>query len=64
MTEVQLITVGVAAIIGGAVSALAGGGTRCDSTTLGSWWTLLLFPAFMPILVARILNEEKGTDTD
>jgi len=26
---------------------------------LGSWWTLLLFPAFIPILVARILNEEK-----
>ena len=26
---------------------------------LGSWWTLLLFPLFIPILVARILNEEK-----
>jgi protein-S-isoprenylcysteine O-methyltransferase Ste14 len=26
---------------------------------LGSWWTLLLFPVFIPILVARILNEEK-----
>jgi protein-S-isoprenylcysteine O-methyltransferase Ste14 len=26
---------------------------------LGSWWTLLLFPVFVPILVARILNEEK-----
>jgi protein-S-isoprenylcysteine O-methyltransferase Ste14 len=26
---------------------------------LGSWWTLLLVPGFMPILVARILNEEK-----
>jgi hypothetical protein len=26
---------------------------------LGSWWTSLLFPVFMPILVARILNEEK-----
>jgi len=25
---------------------------------LGSRWTLLLFPAFMPILVTRILNEE------
>jgi protein-S-isoprenylcysteine O-methyltransferase Ste14 len=25
---------------------------------LGSWWTLLLFPVFIPILVARILNEE------
>jgi protein-S-isoprenylcysteine O-methyltransferase Ste14 len=26
---------------------------------LGSWWTLLLFPVFIPILAARILNEEK-----
>jgi protein-S-isoprenylcysteine O-methyltransferase Ste14 len=26
---------------------------------LGSWWTLLLTPIFLPILVARILNEEK-----
>jgi protein-S-isoprenylcysteine O-methyltransferase Ste14 len=26
---------------------------------LGSWWTLLSFPVFIPILVARILNEEK-----
>jgi len=26
---------------------------------LGSWWTLLLLPGFIPILVARILNEEK-----
>lgn len=26
---------------------------------LGSWWTLLLVPAFLSILVARILNEEK-----
>jgi protein-S-isoprenylcysteine O-methyltransferase Ste14 len=26
---------------------------------LGSWWTLLLLPLFLPILVARILNEEK-----
>jgi len=26
---------------------------------LGSWWTLLLFPVFVAILVARILNEEK-----
>ena len=26
---------------------------------LGSWWTLLLFPVFLTILVARILNEEK-----
>ena len=26
---------------------------------LGSWWTLLLFPVFFTILVARILNEEK-----
>jgi protein-S-isoprenylcysteine O-methyltransferase Ste14 len=26
---------------------------------LGSWWALLLFPAFIPILVARILNEER-----
>ena len=26
---------------------------------LGSWWTLLLLPWFIPILVARILNEEK-----
>jgi protein-S-isoprenylcysteine O-methyltransferase Ste14 len=26
---------------------------------LGSWWTLLLFPLFIPILVARIQNEEK-----
>jgi protein-S-isoprenylcysteine O-methyltransferase Ste14 len=26
---------------------------------LGSWWTLLLFPVFIPVLVARILNEEK-----
>jgi protein-S-isoprenylcysteine O-methyltransferase Ste14 len=26
---------------------------------LGSWWALFLFPAFLPILVARILNEEK-----
>ena len=26
---------------------------------LGSWWTLLLFPVFVAILAARILNEEK-----
>jgi protein-S-isoprenylcysteine O-methyltransferase Ste14 len=26
---------------------------------LGSWWTLLLFPVFIPILVVRILNEER-----
>ena len=26
---------------------------------LGSWWTLLLAPVFLSILVARILNEEK-----
>jgi len=26
---------------------------------LGSWWTLLLTPISLPILVARILNEEK-----
>jgi protein-S-isoprenylcysteine O-methyltransferase Ste14 len=26
---------------------------------LGSWWTLLLIPICIPILVARILNEEK-----
>jgi protein-S-isoprenylcysteine O-methyltransferase Ste14 len=26
---------------------------------LGSLWTLLLFPVFVPLLVARILNEEK-----
>jgi protein-S-isoprenylcysteine O-methyltransferase Ste14 len=26
---------------------------------LGSWWTLLLVPALIPILVARILNEEQ-----
>jgi protein-S-isoprenylcysteine O-methyltransferase Ste14 len=26
---------------------------------LGSWWTLLLIPVSVPILVARILNEEK-----
>jgi protein-S-isoprenylcysteine O-methyltransferase Ste14 len=26
---------------------------------LGSWWALLLLPWFIPILVARILNEEK-----
>jgi protein-S-isoprenylcysteine O-methyltransferase Ste14 len=26
---------------------------------LGSWWTLLLFPVFIPLLVARILNEER-----
>jgi len=26
---------------------------------LGSWWALLLLPLFIPILVARILNEEK-----
>lgn len=26
---------------------------------LGSWWVLLLFPVFVPILAARILNEEK-----
>jgi protein-S-isoprenylcysteine O-methyltransferase Ste14 len=26
---------------------------------LGSWWTLLLVPAFLSILIARILNEEK-----
>ncbi|KTD69249.1 Isoprenylcysteine carboxyl methyltransferase (ICMT) family protein [Legionella steelei] len=26
---------------------------------LGSWWTLLLAPAFLALLVARILNEEK-----
>jgi protein-S-isoprenylcysteine O-methyltransferase Ste14 len=26
---------------------------------LGSWWTLLLVPLFLPILIVRILNEEK-----
>lgn len=26
---------------------------------LGSWWTLLLVPTFLLILIARILNEEK-----
>lgn len=26
---------------------------------LGSWWTLLLIPIFLVILIARILNEEK-----
>jgi len=26
---------------------------------LGSWWTLLLIPFLIPILVARLLNEEK-----
>jgi protein-S-isoprenylcysteine O-methyltransferase Ste14 len=26
---------------------------------LGSWWTLLLLPVFIPLLVVRILNEEK-----
>ena len=26
---------------------------------LGSWWTLLLIPVSFPILVARIVNEEK-----
>ncbi|WP_131795456.1 methyltransferase family protein [Fluoribacter gormanii] len=26
---------------------------------LGSWWTLLLVPVFLSILIARILNEEK-----
>ncbi len=26
---------------------------------LGSWWTLLLIPICLPILIARILNEEK-----
>jgi protein-S-isoprenylcysteine O-methyltransferase Ste14 len=26
---------------------------------LGSWWTLLLIPISLPILIARILNEEK-----
>lgn len=26
---------------------------------LGSWWALLVFPVVIPILVARILNEEK-----
>jgi protein-S-isoprenylcysteine O-methyltransferase Ste14 len=26
---------------------------------LGSWWTLLLIPVSAPILIARILNEEK-----
>lgn len=26
---------------------------------LGSWWTLLLVPISLPVLVARILNEEK-----
>lgn len=26
---------------------------------LGSWWTLLVFPLFIPILVVRILNEER-----
>ena len=26
---------------------------------LGSWWTLLLFPVFIPMLVVRILNEER-----
>jgi protein-S-isoprenylcysteine O-methyltransferase Ste14 len=25
---------------------------------LGSWWALLLFPVFIPLLVARILSEE------
>ncbi len=26
---------------------------------LGSWWALLLVPLLIPILIARILNEEK-----
>jgi hypothetical protein len=26
---------------------------------LGSWWALLLVPLFLPILIVRILNEEK-----
>jgi protein-S-isoprenylcysteine O-methyltransferase Ste14 len=26
---------------------------------LGSWWTLLLFPVFVALLVVRIFNEEK-----
>jgi protein-S-isoprenylcysteine O-methyltransferase Ste14 len=26
---------------------------------LGSWWTLLVFPLFIPLLVVRILNEER-----
>jgi protein-S-isoprenylcysteine O-methyltransferase Ste14 len=26
---------------------------------LGSWWTLLLIPISLPILIARILNEER-----
>lgn len=26
---------------------------------LGSWWSLLVVPVFIPILMARILNEEK-----
>jgi protein-S-isoprenylcysteine O-methyltransferase Ste14 len=26
---------------------------------LGSWWTLVLIPIFLPILIVRILNEEK-----
>src|SRR5215469_5509552 len=26
---------------------------------LGSWWSLLVVPVFIPILVVRILNEEK-----
>jgi protein-S-isoprenylcysteine O-methyltransferase Ste14 len=29
------------------------------SLALGSWWTLLLFPVSVTILVARILNEER-----
>ncbi|KTC83036.1 methyltransferase family protein [Legionella cincinnatiensis] len=29
------------------------------SLALGSWWTLLLIPVLLSILVARILNEEK-----
>ncbi|KTD40399.1 Isoprenylcysteine carboxyl methyltransferase (ICMT) family protein [Legionella parisiensis] len=31
---------------------------------LGSWWTLLLTPIFLSILVARILNEEKILSRD
>ena len=31
---------------------------------LGSWWTLLLMPLFLPILVVRILNEENVLTRD
>lgn len=48
MTEIELITVGVAAIIGGAVSALAGGGT------------LITFPVLLavgvPSVAANVTN--------